>query len=142
MTTLTSPLVRFFAAAAMVLLLSLAVSSGAQAQPCVCDVVSVDVDPGVLCTIELHPSSPLCKFRPIFAPPGVSTPIACCDDMFVSIVTCDGTDVTFQIGAPKPVCIRGIRIAPGCCVDACMVEDAKGCTHIIIRPSSVKCVSC
>ena len=143
MTTFTSTCIRLFTGMALALLLSVAISSNSYAQACFCDNITVIVDPSVACTIELHPSAPLCKYRPVFASPGTSVQIACCDDMNLRIVTCDGSDVVFTQNSRLPVCFTGVPIGRGCCVDACLTIDPNtGCPVIRITPSSVRCPLC
>jgi hypothetical protein len=140
MTTSTTSRTRLFITAAIMVLASIACSYRATAQPCRCENITVSVDPDVLCTVTLHPAAPLCRFAPVPVAPGSITQIPCCDDMSISIATCDGSDATFIQGGPN--CFYRVPIAPGCCVDACVSVDDRGCIHIRIRRSFAKCVVC
>jgi hypothetical protein len=141
MTSFTTQCARLFAAAALTLLLTLALSPAAHAQRCACDQINVTVDASVACTIELHMAAPLCRFAPVFVNPGTSVQIPCCNDMMVTIVACDHSDPTFTFGV-VPTCFTRIPIQPGCCVDACTTTDPNGCPQIVIRRSLVKCPLC
>lgn len=142
MTTLSATCIRLFTAAMLALLLSVAISPDTQAQPCICDAVTVYVDASVCVPVTFHASATLCRYRPVTVAPGTSERIACCDDMWITIATCDGSDATFKIDGSTS-CLSPIPIATGCCVQACMTTDpSTGCPVIYVRRLTVKCPYC
>lgn len=139
MTRFTTTRARLLMTAVLILLSGIALSARASAQ-CACEYVTVSVDQDVLCTVTLQPAAPLCRYMQVQVAPGGVAQIACCDGMSLGILTCDGSDATFIQGGPN--CFFGVPIAPGCCVDACVTIDDRGCIHVRIRRSFARCFQC
>lgn len=139
MTTFTSTFARLLTAAAMALLLTIALSSSTNAQPCFCDHITVVVDPSVGCPIVLYPAAPLCRFHPVTVNPGDRpAQIACCEDMSLTIQGCNGSSITFIQGGPTS--FFNFAIQPGCCVNAVLTQDPRtGCLTISITPARGIC---
>lgn len=127
-------------AAVVALVCCLATPASAQLKPCVCDVVTASVDPDVPCSVTFYAQAPLCRFAPVTVAPGTSGTIACCEDLKISLTDCQGNSYTFEPGGPA--CFFGIPLAIGCCVDACITQDANGCPEIRVRRHIGKCLGC
>lgn len=59
----------------------------------------------------------------------------CHGKAIIYLVDCNGKKI--PINNPKTNCIECICVG-GCCVDACVVLDKKGCIHVVIEPSLCK----
>lgn len=137
-TTLSSIL----ATLALVVLVSAAVPGTASAQlgPCVCKYIGIKVSDAVACKFSVCVSDPLGAKNCFVVGPGISTKVDCVDNAIVGLVDCNGNIVTFQPNGAR--CLYNVPVGPGCCVDACLGQNADGCWVITIEPSAVDFCPC
>src|SRR4051812_20133189 len=120
---------------AAALLLTASSTTFAQAAPCVCSSIRIDVANNVGCAVTIcyrvSPSGPtIC----VPVQPGSSLDIPCADWEDGCIQLCGGgCYALFNANASK--CTPTLQVGPVCCVRACRVQSPdERCPHIEITP--------
>lgn len=100
---------------------------------CKCDNVTILVEKEVNCSVTLyfawHGGSETHTYAA-----GTLATVPCHDDMQIALLDCSGRNHEVPPGG----CVININAgsaaaAPGCCVDACLQEDAAGCWQVLVR---------
>lgn len=108
--------------------------SNAQAQnvlSCKCDVGTIYVGK-VDCKFEVCIKD-AAGFQCITVAGGSVEQFKCHDEAVIYLKDCNGNLI--QINNDKTNCVECICVGRGCCVDACVGYDEKGCIYVKISPS-------
>lgn len=103
--------------------------------PCNCPVVYFKVDPTITCKVNLCVrdfSGINCNF---YAPGGLY-PVPCNNVFAFYILDCYGNYIQVTQATPASC----VCAAPGCCIDAFVVQDINGCWVLKVQPSA--CLVC
>ena len=117
-------------------LMMFAASSISQAQdilPCKCDVGTIYVSGNLTCKFEICIKD-AAGFTCVTLGPGSVEQFKCHDQAVIFLKDCNGNLV--QINNNKTNCVECVCVAPGCCVDACVGYDAKGCLYVKVGPAA------
>jgi hypothetical protein len=100
--------------------------------PCKCDVGTIYVGK-VACDFEICIKDSD-GFVCIPVSGGSVAQFKCHDQAVILIRDCYGNLV--QINNDKTNCVQCICVGKGCCIDACVGYDEKGCVYVKVGPSS------
>jgi hypothetical protein len=100
--------------------------------PCKCDVGTIFVG-NVNCKFDVCIKD-AAGFTCVTVGPGSTEFFKCHDQAVIFLTDCNGNLV--QINNNKTNCVSCICVGKGCCVDACVGFDAKGCIYVKIGPSA------
>lgn len=116
------------------LMLGISSTTFAQALPCVCPTVRIDVDRDVVCSVTIcYRISPSGYTTCVAVPPGGSLTIPCGDWQDACIQLCNGTCHPLFNSAAASLCTPTLQVGSVCCVRACRVQSPdERCPHIQI----------
>ena len=102
---------------------------------CTCKYISITVDAKVACKVNVVVIYPGQLSPIVTVAPGTSVQVPCEDGCEVTLVDCHNHKN--QLDATG--CLFNFPADVGCCVNACLGTDAKGCPELVVRAAQGPC---
>lgn len=113
-------------------------SAHAQIASCTCKWVPITVDPLLGCNVQIRVTRPGETPFTLLLAPGNTVSVQCADGITFEMLISGGCWVNLGNN-----CTAGYSVAGGCCVNACLQQDAAGCWTLRIKPHTGRlCLSC